>query len=512
ILAKKFRDNWSNDIQNSKNLKSVGIVEYLFKNQSSRDVYIFLDQWGSLEGHPFYPTWKSKPGLDKEDVLKLSPEFNSITDIIFTALHKKRACLEWMPEIEDISIWLRDNLTDIWSDWVKFLESNNLDPENYYPLPVHGWHLRHFVQKEFSHDIETNNLVIDGPSIMARPTMSFRTVLPCNKDGKSLPDFPLIKLPVAIWMTSERRSLQAKSIHMGPRISHVINKIMSSDSFFDDKLEIFTEPLGIIRSEAGNDYKYRSSDSDICSLGKGDTHQGRFLSAVFRDAKTLDRSDQLFPIPVASLLTSGLDGKTPIVSELIDRISDKDNVLLFWTKYLKTVLQPCIAMYLCYGIAFEAHQQNSLILFDYSGVPQKLLMKDFGDGRTYSPLLSERGYRIAPFVREGILPTTFDNDISLVRSFLIDACLICHLNELAMLLTNQYDLKNDIAWQLMAKEVFNAFDLIKDKVSNDLWHREYNAFLKAPWKTRSVLRMHLEGYKDYRVEHEMLNPLSKWIQ
>lgn len=512
ILARKFRKKWSDDIKKKTTSPSQGIIKYLFKNYSSRDVYIFLDQWGSLEGHPFYPTWKSKPGLDKENVSKLSPEFNSITNIVFTALRKKRACLEWMPEVEDVSIWIKNNLTGIWSEWINHLESKNLNPDDYYPLPVHGWHLRHFVQKEFSQDIETNDLIIDGPDILARPTMSFRTMLPCDEAGKSLPNFPLIKLPVAIWMTSERRSLQAKSIHMGPRISHIIQTIISTDSFFKDKLEVFTEPLGIIRAEVGNDYSFKSDDSGICGLGKGDTHQGRFLSVVFRDASILDRDKQLFPIPVASLLTSGLDGKTPIIAELIDKGGVKGDVILFWKRYLKTVLQPCIAIYLCYGIAFEAHQQNSLIEFDDLGIPQKLLMKDFGDGRTYSPLLNERGYRIAPFVRDGILPTTFNDDISLVRSFLIDACLICHLNELAMLLTNQYDLKDSAAWRIMAEEVDNAFNLIKNKVSSDVWHREYNAFLKEPWKTRSVLRMHLEGYKDYRVEHEILNPLSKWIQ
>lgn len=512
-LARQYRQKWARRLAcklDSTEKKS--IIWLAFNHYSKRDASILLDQWGSLEGHPFYPTWKSKPGLDEKSVVELSPEFDAVTDIVFTALHKERACLEWMPEVGDIIKWHKHNFPNIWHDWIKNLECIGLNPSDYLPLPVHGWHLRNFVKEHFKNDIEQRMFVIDGaPVLMARPTMSFRTMMPCFPDGRVIPNMPFIKLPVAIWLTSEWRSLQAKSIHMGPRLSHVISKIIRLDNFFDNKLEIFVEPLGIIRAEEGNDHSFVATELGVCSLGKGDTHKGRFLSVVYRDAATLDRNDQLLPVPVASLLVAGLDGKTPVVAELVEMGGGKEQVLLFWQQYLKVVLQPCIAMYLCYGIAFEAHQQNCIILFDKKGMAQKLLIKDFGDGRTYSPLLEDRGYYLAPFTRDGILPTTFNDDISLVRSFVIDACLICHLNELAMLLTKHYHLENKIAWKMMAKEVDCIFNLMKKRLPHDFWQREYDAFIKLPWKTRSVLRMHLEKYADYRIEHDMENPLKQWI-
>ncbi|MFP3561891.1 ferric iron reductase, partial [Paraburkholderia sp. SIMBA_049] len=74
------------------------------------------------------------------------------------------------------------------------------------------------------------------------------------------------------------------------------------------------------------------------------------------------------------------------------------------------------------------------------GTPRSLLIRDFGDGRTYAPLLAERGHEIKPYVHPGILPTVFSEDIEPVRAFVLDACFVCHLHEIALLLTEEYGL------------------------------------------------------------------------
>lgn len=43
-------------------------------------------------------------------------------------------------------------------------------------------------------------------------------------------------------------------------------------------------------------------------------------------------------------------------------------------------------------------------------------------------------------------------------------------------------------------------------LSDAFWTEECEAFLERPWPTRSVL--HLERYHDYRVEHQLPNPLA----
>lgn len=75
--------------------------------------------------------------------------------------------------------------------------------------------------------IQDEILLIDGPQLETKPTMSFRTMLPTDATNKAF-----VKLPIAVWMTSEMRSLQAKSIHMGPRISQLIDTILKQEKTF----------------------------------------------------------------------------------------------------------------------------------------------------------------------------------------------------------------------------------------------------------------------------------------
>lgn len=125
----------------------------------------------------------------------------------------------------------------------------------------------------------------------------------------------------------------------------------------------------------------------------GDEHPGRFLSVVYRNSGALTRNDGLLPVTVAALLTaSSIDGR-PLICELIARDSGENEAAVssFFRAYVGRVIGPILTMYLLYGLAVEAHQQNSTILFDQKGRPKKRLLHDFGDARSFVPMLKERG-------------------------------------------------------------------------------------------------------------------------
>nr|WP_246583380.1 IucA/IucC family protein [Bradyrhizobium iriomotense] len=491
VLARRHREHWSADLRGKVAEAGVqGFLAYLQKSQPPHLTAMALDQWGALEGHPFYPTWKAKPNLSPEDVTALSPEFGARVRVRIAALRKEWSYVEKMPHVGSYSEWFAQNFPELWRDWAAGLIARGKSPEDWVPLPVHIWHLDNFVHREFSSEIASGAFDPDGPEVVTLPSMSFRTMLPDTQEPR-----PFIKLPVAIWMTSEQRTLQAKSIHMGPRLSTLISDILSKERDISDRLEIFTEELGAILHHPAT----------------GDEHPGRFLSVVYRNSEALARDDGLLPITVAALLTaSPIDGR-PLICELIARNGNESEaeISAFFRAYVETVIRPTLAMYLLYGIAFEAHQQNSTILFDEAGRPQKLLIRDFGDGRSFSPLSRERGHQLKPFTRAGILPTTFDDDISLVRSFVIDACFVCHLHEMALCLREHYSMSGAGLWRILREETEAVFDTIRPRMLSDVfWQEELTAFLEKPWRSRSVLRMHLERYRDYRVEHELPNPLA----
>ncbi|WEF34276.1 IucA/IucC family protein [Pseudoduganella chitinolytica] len=484
-LARVHRAGWNAELADAiASSGAAGLFDLVRRQYSVRDGAVLLDQWGALEGHPFYPTWKTKPDLNPEEVARLSPEFNARVNVRVGALRGDMAYIERMPHVASYHEWFASHFPAIWEDWTAGLRARDLDPAAWLPLPIHEWQLAHYVPQEYAAEIAEGLLLLEGPDVPTWPTMSFRTMMPLAPG-----DAPFIKLPLALWLTSEQRSLQAKSIHMGPRISTVIQRILADEGGFGGKLAIFTEEVAL---------HYRHAE-------KREDRPGRHLSVAYRASRAaFERDDGLLPVTVAALLTEAPDGR-PLVAELVG----EGDVTAWFRRYAHVVTQPVVAIYLLYGIALEAHQQNTSVLFGADGQPESLLIRDFGDGRTYAPLLAARGHTLQPYVHPGILPTVFDGDIGPVRAFVIDACLVCHLHELALLLTRAYGLADERLWRVLRDELAAAFDAVEQRVDPAFWQAERAAFLEQPWPTRSVLRMHLQQYADYRLTHELQNPLTE---
>lgn len=491
-LARVYRDAWNADLKQAIDAAgAAGLLDYLRRHAGARETAVLLDQWGSLEGHPFYPTWKTKPDLSPEEVARLSPEFNARVSVRIAALRADMAYMECMPHVEGYHQWFAERFPAPWTSWKKGLNAKQLNERDWLPLPIHSWHLEHYVEQEYAAEVEEGILMLDGPDIETLPTMSFRTMAPVSPDTA-----PFIKLPVALWLTSEQRSLQAKSIHMGPRISALIKRILADENGFGETLDIFPE-------EVAFHYRHAVRQED---------RPGRHLSVAYRAAKeVLDRADGLLPVTVAALFTRSPSSGRPLVTELVERGGERASeaqVEAWFRRYARIVTRPVLGIYLLYGIGMEAHQQNASVLFSDDGAPASLLIRDFGDGRTYAPLLRERGHDLKPYVHPGILPTVFTDDIEPVRSFVLNACFVCHLHEMALLLTDEYAMPPRRLWDILRDETVRTFDWLAPRVSGALWEAERRAFLEQPWPARSVLRMHLLRYADYRLQHELPNPLT----
>ena len=492
-LARAHRQAWNAELAAQVAASGArGLIDHLQRHAGVREAAILLDQWGSLEGHPFYPTWKTKPALDARQVARLSPEFGPVVPLTLGALRADMAYVERMPHVSSVHDYVATRFPEAWVAWKAGLNALGEDERRWLPLPLHPWHAAHFVRQQYAAEIADRLLIVEGPAIDTRPTMSFRTMLPVA------PHTPFIKLPIALWLTSEQRSLQAKSIHMGPRISTLIRRILADEGGFGGRLEIFDEELA---------YHYRHA-------GQQQDAPGRYLSVVYRDAlRAFDRRDGLLPVPVAALFAAAPGSVRPLVMELIEAdggTATPGAVAAYFRSYARAIVQPVIAIYLLYGIGLEAHQQNAAVLVDGRGAPRGLLMRDFGDGRTYAPLLEARGLALQPYVHPGILPTVFRDDIEPVRSFVINACFVCHLHELALLLTEACGLDDDRLWRVLREETLAAFDAVAPRVTDAaLWQAERAAFVDQPWPARSLLRMHLARYADYRLQHLLPNPLAQ---
>lgn len=483
-MARKHRKNWRATIAKKMAKDDERFfTKWVMAHHDIRDGATLLDQWGALEGHPYYPTWKSRPGLNEQDIEDLSAEFGARVTLRIGALRADMTYCEKMPHVKDIHQWLSEVFPDTWPIWCEWLKNEGLEPGMWLPLPLHPWHLKHWIHKNFAKEIKDGILLTDGPMLETAPSMSFRTMLPTSSK------LPFIKLPVAIWMTSEMRSLQAKSIHMGPRISTIIDAILKAENGFDGMLDCF-------REEAAWHFLHPERKNDA---------EGEFLSVVFRNTSPWQIESNTLAVTVAALFTELPHRPLPVVSEFIE-LSGQDPSNWF-RNYAYIVLKPVLAMYLIYGVALEAHQQNTQILFDEKGMAQAMLIRDFGDGRTWAPALRKQGYELKPYSWPGILSTVFEDDIEPVRTFVVDACFVSHLHELAWFLTDLYHITDNRMWNILGEELERVFNELRPRLDEQFWDQERQHFMHHPWFTRSLMKMHLQQYTDYRIQHGLNNPL-----
>jgi siderophore synthetase component len=163
-----------------------------------------------------------------------------------------------------------------------------------------------------------------------------------------------------------------------------------------------------------------------------------------------------------------------------------------------------LSAYLLYGVAFEAHQQNSFIVLDTQYRPAQLLVRDFGDIRIHRPTLERSGHTLQAH-RPG--HTLFDDE-GTVRDKLLHAVLLCHISELALLLARSYRSDEDIFWRIFARELATAFDTLRGHADPARWEQERAALLEGDWPAKSFLRMRLTDSSDDALG-SMPNPLRE---
>jgi siderophore synthetase component len=444
---------------------------------------LLLEQWGTL-GHPWHPNYKTKLGLTAEQVVALSPEFQAVVPVSLAAIRADKAHVEFSGFGDNYRTWFARTYPDAWSQWEASLIRRQQDPAAWLPLPLHPYQARYLIPHKFAPEIVAGELMLlPDVSIAASPTMSFRTVVPAGSAT-----MPHMKLPVSLRLTSVQRTVSPKSAVMGPRLTRLLNTMIEREHGFGGTLAIVPEDVGL---------HYLDPD--------GDDDRARHLAALFRANPMGMRTDRLFPVPVGALFAdSPLNGR-PLVTDLV-ALSFGDHAqgaLQFFERYAETVAASVLSAYLLYGVAFEAHQQNSFIMIDRQSMPVQLLVRDFGDLRIHAPTLRASGLQLAPY-RAGF---TLFEDAQRPRDKFLHAIMLCHVAELGLLLSRTYDEPELGFWKALRRATEQAFDRLRPRVDPRRWEEERRALLEADWPAKSFLRMRLSDTSD-DVVGGMPNPLK----
>ncbi|WP_395611333.1 IucA/IucC family protein [Pseudomonas sp. B22129] len=442
-----------------------------------------LEQWGTL-GHPWHPNYKTKLGLATDQVIDFSPEFEARFPVFLCALHRQYAHVEALAGTADYWPWWSNHFPQAAQQLTATLAAQGLEASDYLPLPAHPWQARQELPQLFANEIGDKLLVLtDIVAFTAHPTMSFRTVLP---EGRC--DAPMVKLPVSLRLTSVQRTVSPRSARMGPRISHLLLTILEREPELQKILSIVPERIGVhFKPHPAND------------------EHSRHLGVLYRDNPQSLLQPGEMAVPVGSLFAIDQHGH-PLLRQWV-RLSqgreDAQAMLAFLRDYAAIAVPALLGMYLRYGVAFEAHQQNSFMVMAADGQLSRLLLRDFGDIRIDRKTLHAHGLDIELHDPK----MTLYDDAGFVRDKLLHTVFMCHLGELVLLGARHFDIPQAFLWNELSAQVSQCFDDVRSSVDPQRWETEREALLVQDWPAKSFMRMRLlESHAD--IVGRLPNPLS----
>ena len=284
-----------------------------------------IDQLASYLDHPFYPTARAKSGFDAVALQAYAPEFAPRFELNWLAIPKQ-------------ALTLTSAQPPHWPDF----EEVGLPPtlqNTHSLLPVHP--LTWGVLEQYG--LPDGSFKAPRTAMQVEPTLSVRTVVCIDQ-----PQWH-IKLPLLVTTLGARnlRLIKPSTLYDG--------------HWFQTTLLALTE----------RDPALASRYLHVDEKHGGHADESRHLAYIVRRYPAGLGNTTL--VPVAALASPLADGRL-FLEQLVERFYAGS--LQHWLDdYLDLLLQVHLRLWLQYGIALEANQQNAVLIFE-QGQPLRLLMKD----------------------------------------------------------------------------------------------------------------------------------------
>lgn len=315
----------------------------------------FLQSEQSLViGHQVHPTPKSRQGIDEDEEHIFAPERKGAFQ-----LHYFRAANDI---VEEDSVWGRSVATLIKEELSKDLFVSHSFAETYCQedgfslIPVHPLQARKLLgQEEVCNLIQSGQLAYLGPQGRKfYPTSSVRTVYHPEASF-------MYKFSIPVKITNSLRINKRKELDRGVEVSRLLqgelrNKLQEHHPAF----QIIEDPAYITL--------------------KSDGHETGF-EVVIRD-NPFQEGNALRTTLLAALCQDHITGEDSHLTNIISNIARREGVSVadvserWFSRYLQISLRPLYWLYASYGIALEAHQQNSIVKLDEYGYPSLFYYRD----------------------------------------------------------------------------------------------------------------------------------------
>ncbi|MGX0331206.1 IucA/IucC family protein [Staphylococcus cohnii] len=458
----------------------------------SEDSYLSSEQF-VIEGHPIHPGAKLRKGMTPETVINFSAEFGNAISLQFVLIHKSIAKAQtYIEEENDLLFRLFEGLEAAVMDHVGRDQANQ-----YYVMVVHPWQYDHILLQEYKEELNTKKVMPIDYQQSYYAGLSFRTLMPKYPEKS-----PYIKLSTNVHITGEIRTLSEQTTINGPQVTRILNDIKQNDSLFKHiNADTIDELAGI--------HFYNSLDETTIR-----TKRSEQLGTLFRtNIYQLIKNDTT-PIIPSALVASTIYNDEPLIVSLINKYKEKNKLPTFeiaalsWIQqYIQALIDITIPLYVKYGIALEAHLQNSIATFTEDGLLDTLYIRDFEGLRIDQMHLNKMGYSTAQFHEKSLIlsdqPQTVFNKVfySSIQN---------HLGELIVSITKSSEHSNfeTQLWQLIRDILIAKLNVIAHDMEDQQRVENIKSILLAPKiDYKCVTTMRLTDEADYYTYIKVSNPL-----
>ena len=388
---------------------------------------------GMMIGHNWLVANKGRLGFSASDVQRYAPESRNPVRLLWIAVQRGLAEFRGTPDRSEHSVLADELGADMIATFRSVLHAAALDPDAYVWMPVHPWQWDHTVQVMFAGEIAQRRIVALGESgDEYLPGQSIRTMANVTQPRRHD-----VKLPLKILNTLVWRGIPPHCSLGAPVVTQWLQGLLGGDPLLRDELRLVL--LGEVASVTVR-HPYLSAPDDV------PYQHLETLGCIWRESVSSYLPPGERARTFSSLLHTDTAGDAFVAALVRSSPLAPENWL---RRMFDVLLTPLLHVIYTYGITFNPHGQNTLLIFDEHDVPQRLILKDLVDDVCVSHHpMPERG--IEPDSHEHLLPR---KDPLIIRQHLVDQVFVGHFRYLAPLVADQLGVAEPRFWQLVRETV-----------------------------------------------------------
>ena len=389
---------------------------------------------GEMEGHPWITFNKGRIGFGYDDYLAHAPERKQAIALFWIAARSDRAQFNAVANLDYPTLMKEELGEDTLTEFETILKSQNLEPLNYYFLPVHEWQWKNMIIPLFAEDLAIKAIVPLGYSRdRYLPQQSIRTFANISHQQKRH-----VKLPLSILNTLVYRGLPSDRTVIAPKVTEWVKSICDHDSFLKDECRLIL-PGEVATINYNHSYYNQLSGAPY--------QYKEMLGCLWRESVLAYTQSDERPITLAALLHIDSNGQ-PFVSQLVARSGFSLDAWL--ERLFDTILPPLLHYLYRYGVVFSPHGENTILVLK-NFVPHRLAMKDFVDDVNIShhPLPELESL---PQELKAVMLTEPPEGLC---QFIFAGLFICHHRYLSDLLETHHNYPERTFWQQVRDRILN---------------------------------------------------------